>query len=158
MSRRKKYDRQRGILLSVRALLKSNKVAVVNVELPHCEKQGLIHWQNLKSIGKSRAIAHAICDYPHHWTIYLAVFCRSQSGENYIKSVEIAPQGQYKTDQLGEVMEQCHDDLMATCNPGHVIGSGWIARPISDSLTEEQADAIFTACGVWKEPEQEKAA
>lgn len=44
--------------------------------------------------------------------------------------------------------------LLDTCNPAHLIGSGWIANPSGVSLDEEQADRIFSACGAWHQNEE----
>ena len=147
--KRKSNNRARRNLLCTRAALRSNCVAVVNVG----ERQGLVHWKNLKSIGGSHRIADGICDLAHHWTIYLAVFCQAQSGERYIKADEIAPAGMHRSEKLVDVMEHYHDELTATCNPTHVVGRGWIALPYPVSLTEEQADRVFDAVGAWNSKE-----
>lgn len=132
-----------------RALLRQHHIAVVHIENP--ERQGLINWRNCKSVAAGPQLASGICDIAHHWTIYLAVFCQKPNGERYIKAEEIAPQGQYRSEQLAGVMEQHHAELLQTCNPTHVIGRGWIASPVGDSLTEEQADRVFEAVGAWQQ-------
>lgn len=146
MSKRRPHNRERRHLMGIRAVLRSNCIAVVNVG----ERQGLIHWKNLKSIAGSHRIVDGICDLPHHWTIYLAVFCRSQTGERYIRASEVAPAGQYKSEHLTEVIEHYHDELTASCNPAHIAGRGWIALPYPVSLTEEQAARVFDAVGAWE--------
>lgn len=152
---RKKNNGPARMQRFTRALLSQNNIAVIHIE--PSGRQGLINWKNCKSVAAGKLLASGICDIAHHWTIYLAVFCRSQDGQCYIKADEIAPQGQYRSEQLAGVMEQYHNELMATCNPAHVIGQGWIASPVGHSLTEEQADRVFSAVGAWTHTEQEAA-
>jgi len=171
--KRKKNNPAARMQRNTRALLRHNCVAVVHVD--PSGRQGLINWKNCKSIAPSNELAYSICEIAHIWTIYLAVFCRSQTGERYIKAAEIAPQGQYRSDQLGaqvieydafdehgnfiEVRREIEpgvidveiEKLLATCNPQHVIGQGWIASPVGESLSEEQAGRIFEAVGCWEE-------
>ena len=42
------------------------------------------------------------------------------------------------------------DPLVKSCNPNHLVGSGWIAMPGGTSLDEAQAARIFEACGAWQ--------
>jgi len=170
---RKKNNPAARMQRNTRALLRHNCVAVVHVD--PSGRQGLINWKNCRSVPPSRELAYSICEIAHHWTIYLAVFCRSQTGERYTKAVEIAPTGQYRSEQLGaQVIEyDAYDEagtlievrseiepgvidveiekLLATCNPAHVIGQGWIASPVGESLTEEQAARVFDAVGCWEQ-------
>lgn len=130
-----------------RSLLKQHCVSIVNVG----GRQGLVHWKNLKSIAAGRLLAEGICDLPHEWTIYLAVLCRSQTGEQYIKSEEVAPQGQYRAEHLTEVIRHYHDELTATCNPAHIVQRAWIALPYRVTVEEEQAARVFDAVGAWEQ-------
>lgn len=146
---RKKNNSGARLQRFTRALLRQHSIVVVGVQ--HSGKQGLLNWKNCKSIAAGKLLASGICDIAHHWTIYLAVFCQSQSGERYIKATEIIPNGAYRSEQLSSVMEAHHEELAAGCNPAHVIGKGWIASPVGESLTEEQAARVFDAVGIWQE-------
>ena len=46
-------------------------------------------------------------------------------------------------------IEQTYRAQLATCNPQHLVASGWIAIPDDVSMTEQQAAAVFEACGAW---------
>lgn len=146
---RKKNDTRRRLLRATDALLRHNHIVIVDIH-PN-DKQGLFNWQRCRSIHAGRQLIDGVCDLPHNWTVYLAVFCRSQLGERYIKGEEIVPQGRYRSEQINEAITQCHDALIATCNPAHVLGYGWIASPVGESLTEEQAGKVFDAVGCWEE-------
>ena len=77
--------------------------------------------------------------------------CDAGAGGQYCKSVEVAPLGQYLAEHLTDVIESTYKDLIAECNPNHVVASGWIAIPTDVSLTEQQAARVFNAVGVWSQ-------
>lgn len=147
MSKRKPHNPKARLERFSRSVLRQHHIAVVNID--PAGKQGLINWHNCKSVAKGRHIADAICDIAHHWTIYLAALCVDQFGQQYIKATEIAPQGVYLSAHLTDVIETTYKDLLKTCNPLHIVGSGWIAIPDRVSLDEEQAARIFEAVGGW---------
>ncbi|SEL88953.1 hypothetical protein, partial [Pseudomonas agarici] len=82
---------------SCRALLRTNHVAVVNID--PSGTQIMANWKSCKQI-RSLAVANAIFDFSYHWTIYIAAMCRDERGAEYIKSVEISPEGIYKVERL----------------------------------------------------------
>ena len=153
MSKRKPNNMRRRLERSMRAILSSNHVAVVNLD--PSQRQGMINWKNCKNIPPGQQIADAICDIAHHWTIYLGALCVDQFGKRYIKAVEIAPQGIYLVKDLADAIEHSYVGLRNDCNPNHLIGSGWIAVPSAVSLDEDQAARVFDAVGAW---DQQKAA
>lgn len=135
-----------------RSVLRQYRVAVVNID--PAGRQGLIDYGTAKNIAPGRHIADAVCDIAHPWVIYIGAFCIDQSGQRYVKAVEVAPQGIYRSDDLKNVIEENYRALIGECNPKHLIGSGWIANPNDVSLSEEQADRIFEACGAWKQQKE----
>lgn len=153
MSQRRKPNNARARLERCsRAVLAQHRVCVVNLDPSH--RQGLVDWLTTKNIKHGRQVADAICDIAHPWVIYIGAFCIDQNGRRYIKAAEIAPQGIYRSDSLSGVIEEHYRALLDTCNPAHLIGSGWIANPSGVSLDEEQADRIFSACGAWHQNEE----
>jgi hypothetical protein len=149
MRKRQKNNTRTRVARALGALLRTNHVAVVNIE-PR-SWQGMVNWKNCKRIPPGRQLADAVCDYAHNWTIYLSGFCIDQNGLRYFKSAEIAPQGIYLADHLSEVIEEHYRALLDTCNPKHLVGSGWIAIPNDISLDEEQAAKVFEAVGAWNQ-------
>lgn len=87
---------------SCRALLRTNHVAVVNID--PSGSQIMVNWKNCKQI-RSLAIANALFDFSYRWTIYIAGMCRDERGGEYIKSVEISPEGIYKVERLTDAIE-----------------------------------------------------
>lgn len=147
MKKRKKNDMKRRVERSLTSLLKSNHVAVVCIE--STERQGLINWKSAKSIGPSQALADAVCDIAHRWTIVVGVMCQKADGSQYLRSEEFLPQGNYLAVHLSDVIAKVHDDFLATANPNQVVTSGWLAVPDQVEITEAQAAKVFAAVGGW---------
>lgn len=152
MSKRKPHNFRARMDRACRALLSSNHVAVVNID--PSGQQTLMNWNSCKQI-RSRQIVDAVCDIAHRWTIYLSVMCQKPNGEQYCKSVEVAPQGNYLASHLTDVIEATYTELRTQANPNHLVASGWIAIPTDTTLDEQQAAKVFAAAGAWV---QQKAA
>ena len=148
MSKRKPHNLKARIDRSCRALLATNHVAVVNVDLSGY--QGMINYKSLKNIAPGK-IGQAVCGIAHRWTIYLSVLCIDAQGDRYSKSIEVAPDGVYLSDHLEDVIEHCYKQLRDTANQNQMVASGWIAIPKSISLQEDHAARIFEAVGAWNQ-------
>jgi hypothetical protein len=133
---------------SCRALLRTNHVAVVNID--PSGSQIMASWKSCKQI-RSLAIANAIFDFSYRWTIYIGAMCRDERGAEYIKSVEISPEGIYKVERLTDAIEHYYLELRNSANPNHILASGWIAIPAEVSLEEAEAAKLFLAAGAWNQ-------
>lgn len=149
MTRRKPHNARARMERYCRSMLRLHSVAVMDSEA--AELQTLIDYKRARVITASsrQGLVDAVCEIPHQWTIYIAYLCRSQTGERYMKSAEVVPQGIYKAEQLGDVIEPLARDLLDQCNPLHRPRLGWIAIPDSVSLREDQAARIFETFGSW---------
>ena len=150
--KRKPYNPLKRFIRERKALLRLHRVAVVTVD--PSGRQGLIDWSTRNNIIPGSSIADAVCNIAHHWTIYLACFCIDDKGERYIKPLEIAPEGIYVSDDLAEVIRHYYTELRASCNPRHLVGSGWVANPSGKSLTEHEAAMIFEAVGAYGQSQE----
>ena len=146
MSKRKPNNSFARAERSCRALLRTNHVAVVNID--PSGTQIMANWKSCRQI-RSLAIANALFDFAYHWTIYLSVMCRDERGGEYVKSVEISPEGIYKVDRLTDAIEHYYMELRNSSNPNHLVASGWIAIPAEITLDEAQAAKLFYAAGAW---------
>jgi hypothetical protein len=146
MTVRKKHNLRARIERSCRSLLSTNHVCVVNID--PSGRQWMFNWKTARVI-RSRQIVDAIFDVPHRWTIYISGMCIDQVGSEYLKSVEIAPDGMYLASQLTEAIEHYYTELRDSCNPKHLVAYGWIAVPAAVSLDEAQAAKVFAAAGAW---------
>lgn len=144
---RKPCNRRAQIDRARRALVRTNHAAVANVEPG--DIQVMVNWKTCKQI-RSRPVADALCDLAHHWTVYIAVFCQEPSGAQYSKATEFTTAGVHLVANLEQLMIEKHAALCASANQKHVIGCGWLAIPDRVELTEDQANAVFTAMGVWQ--------
>ncbi|MDZ5602558.1 hypothetical protein SJI00_07210 [Pseudomonas sp. RP23018S] len=149
---RKPHNLRARIERACRSLLVTNHVAVVSID--PSGQQLLMNWKSCRQI-RSRQIVDAVCDIPHRWTIYLSVMCQKPNGEQYCKSIEVAPQGNYLASHITDVIETTYADLRGQANPNHLVASGWIAIPTEMTMDEAQAARLFTTVGAWN---QQKAA
>lgn len=148
MSKRKPHNMRARLEHTCRALVSTNHAAVVNID--PSGQQVLLNLKNLKQI-RERQVVDAVCDIPHRWTIYLSMLCRTEFGERYHKSIEVAPQGNYRAEHLTDVIEATYTDLRATTSPNHLVAAGWIAIPTDTTLDEAKAAKIFAAVGAGKQ-------
>ena len=146
MSQRKPHNRRARLERACRALLSTNHVAVVNID--PVGRQFLINWKSAKKIV-SRQVVDAVCDMSHHWSICIGAFCTDQFGDSYIKFSKVAPAGIYLAKHLDDFIEEHYRALLASCNPMHLVGSGWIATPYDVELSDEQARMVFDAVNAW---------
>lgn len=154
MSKRKPNNPRARYERTCRSLLKQSKLAVYNIDPEG--RQGFCNWETGVKYRPSSHVASAVFDMSHQWVIYISALCQDATGKRYYKSVEIAPQGIYHTDQLAGVLEEHYRALLDTVNPAHKVKSGWIANPCGQSLTEEQAARIFESVGAWLEADTVK--
>ncbi|MNF88428.1 hypothetical protein D3C84_709230 [compost metagenome] len=148
MSKRKAHNLHARVERSCRALLSTNHVCVVNID--PSGRQWMFNWKTARVI-RSRHIVDAIFDVSHRWTIYISGMCVDQAGTEYLKSVEIAPDGMYMASQLTDAIEHCYTELRDSCNQKHLVAYGWIAIPGAVSLEEAQAAQVFAAAGAWNQ-------
>ena len=156
MSKRKPHNPRARYERTCKSLLKAHGVAVYNIDPAH--RQGLVNLKTGLPMRAGRHVADALCDIAHPWVIYISALCQDQSGQRYYKSVEIAPAGIYRNEQLEDVLREHYVELLDGCNSAHVVASGWIANPYGESLSEAQAARIFENVGAWPTNETEKAA
>ncbi|WP_447593615.1 hypothetical protein [Aquipseudomonas campi] len=153
MSRRKPNNMRARLERSAGALLRQNKACIVDASAP--DIQVMLNYVNLRQIV-TRQVANALCDMAHHWTVYVSAICQNGS-ERWAKSVEYELAGIHVITKLPDLFEQPVNDVIASCNPKHVIGHAWIAIPDSVTLEEEHAHRIYEAVGAWSQVQQVSA-
>ncbi|AOE60405.1 hypothetical protein QZH45_14320 [Pseudomonas corrugata] len=112
--------------------------------------QVMINWKNGKQI-LSRAVSDALCDIAHRWTIYIAGICVRQDGAQYIKSIDITPDGVHMVERLSDVLEHFYEEVKADCNANHLVGMGWLAVPGNTRVTEAQLSSLLASVGAWNQ-------
>ena len=105
MSQRKPYNHQARLANYYRSMLRSNHVAVLDIE--HLELQTIINWKNgtLVTSNSRLALVDAITERPYRWTIYLAGLHRPDNADPYMKSEELSLGGIYLAESLVDVIE-----------------------------------------------------
>ncbi len=84
------------------------------------------------------------------WTVYIAAFCRDQTGAEYVKAEEIAVAGEYLYSELSDLLNEQHFALLETVNRQHLCGVGWIAAPRRCTFDEAQAYQVFATNGAFE--------
>ncbi|MFI8608548.1 hypothetical protein ACIGFL_09520 [Pseudomonas sp. NPDC077649] len=145
MSRRKPNNMRARMERAAGALLRQNKACIVDASVP--EVQVMLNYVNLRQIV-TRQVANALCDIAHHWTVYVSAICQN-GNERWAKSVEYELAGIHVITNLRDLFEQPVKDVIASCNPKHVIGHAWIAIPDSVVIDEKHAHSIYERVGAW---------
>lgn len=148
MSKRKPCNRRAQVERSLRALLSTNHTAVINID--PSGKQIMLNWKNGKQI-RSVDVANALCDISHRWTIHIAAICVRQDGAQYIKSIDIRPDGVHRAESLGDIVEHFYDQVKGECNANHLVGMGWLAVPGVVPIPEAHLSALLASVGAWNQ-------
>lgn len=94
-------------------------------------------------------IADSFHSIPFKWHVYLAVMCRTQTGEEYIQSEEMNFPAPYRRDIIQDMLNKRHDELIRTCNPEHVLNIGWIASTTPHKFDDKHCNKLFTSQDGW---------
>lgn len=149
MKKRKQNNTKARIEKFSKALLRLETIAVVNID--PSGHQMLCDIKRERLVQSSPHVHSVIVGMRHEWTIYISAFCNG-----YYKSKEIAISGEYRFNDLEEVIKAYYEELLNSCNPKHIIGSGWIANPCGISLSEEKAAKLFELARARSAVEDEK--
>ena len=111
------------------------------------------HFVDVKreQIVKANDLLVSCANMPHQWSAYLAVFGRTQLGEEYMKSVEVTTPSRFYQKDLAPVLEAHHLELMKSINERDRAGVGWLASPAGKTFTEKEAGELFTKLGAWND-------
>lgn len=98
----------------------------------------------------AREIAEAVEKIRFKWSIYCAVFCRDQLGEEYMKGGAIVSNEEYRQSELADFVQEFHTDIIRNqVNPMHVVNVGWIATPDNCDFDEKVVGDIFATTDAW---------
>ncbi|MBZ9665782.1 hypothetical protein H3221_013575 [Pseudomonas sp. LMG 31766] len=153
MSRRKPNNMRARMERAAGGLLRQHHACIVDASVP--EVQVMLNYNNLGQII-SRTVANALCDFAHHWTVYISAICQN-GPERWAKSVEYELAGIHVITKLPDLFEQPVQDVIASCNPKHVIGHAWIAVPDSITIDEQHAHRIYERVSAWGIPQRASA-
>lgn len=105
----------------------------------------------LRNITKSEAItiANAMTEFKHEWSVLLCVFGRDETGEEYIKTLDVSPGVLCYSEQIHESVASVHEELITKFNPNHLVNVGWLATPNEDPFNEDKVKGLFTTLNAW---------
>lgn len=99
----------------------------------------------------------------HKWSVLLCVFGRTETGEEYIKTLDVAPPVPCYSNEITEALQAEHSKLYDSFNKNHFVNIGWIAKPNDGEFDEEKVKELFTKLGAfeniakWELPQFEQA-
>lgn len=109
----------------------------------------------------TQTIYSAIADSRHHWYYTLFVLCRTQQGEEYVRTWYpdfVDPQTRKPITDTLEVshrvaaasMEQPHRKaIKEKINPLHIITTGWITCPYNRRVEPKEISDLADKYGIW---------
>lgn len=142
---KKKHSLQKRLNRLARTALRNQAVIFVGGS-KGCD---VVDLRSSKTYTPSLAVAQSLEQVRAKWSVFCAVFCRDQNGDDYMKSVSVHCREAKRQADLLHQLNDIHQDLLATCNKLHVVNVGWIAAPNGEELSEEKAGAIFGEAGAW---------
>ena len=108
-----------------------------------------------KNVLMDTCTHYLLSEVPHYWSVFIAVFCRDQYGKTYMKAEEHRLTTKYIQRQVVDYFNTEHSRIFAAANQNHVIGVGYLASPMGDSLRRSEAFHLFEKLGGfnrWREP------
>jgi hypothetical protein len=144
--RNKKRDHNKVTKIINRMVLKNKIVTYITGD----DFNNLYCLQKNKKVSASLDMAKALANQPFKWSVLIAVFCRDQNGQEYIKSELIASKQKYLQHELIQFLSAEHTALIKSVNGNHVIGAGWLASPEGIDWDEKVAGKIFEQLGAFE--------
>lgn len=150
MARKKKNCSVRRAQRFTDALFRTNHVIVVGADALN-RQCILMNAKTKAAIKCGPLLADSLARNTYQWTVYLAAFGKTQTGECYMKGEEWPLPGRYFQRDLAEGLNEVHrDNVIAKVPPHHYMGGGWIGSPVGESVSEDTAYDIFKQLGCWE--------
>lgn len=114
----------------------------MGVRLMHRRKQVFVRCTEL--------MADSISDCQFKWSVFCAITCRRQDGQQYMQSEAYNFTQPYRQSFICGYLNERHKELLHETNPAHRAGAGWIACPNGVEISEAEAAEILTKAGAWE--------
>ena len=144
---RKKNNNSKRMERLGTAVMKNLAVFLLIGSNPKCE---MVDLKRMTKFKATPALATTIEKGRYKWTVFCAVFCRSQHGEEYMKSLVIESPSPCLQGDLVELLHEHHVALLEECNEAHLITAGWMASPTGIDWSEKLAGDIFSKMNAWE--------
>lgn len=147
--RKKHSHTKRGIVYS-RALVNKYNICVAYSYNDNRVAQ-LVDGKTGAVIPSTRLLVEAMTHIAYKWHVLIAVLCKTESGEHYMKADQINATDYYKQYELADVLQENHRKLIESTNDKHLFNVVWLASPVQKDWDEKQASQIFDRLGYWDE-------
>lgn len=145
---RKKHNAHKRLRRVANSMLRQNHVATVFVG----GNNGYSHLVNHKTqqiITPSPSLVESMTKLGFQWSTFIAVMCKDEFGQEYMKAQQFDIDQQLKQSELAEYLNDQHFGLIKSCNSNHLINVGWISSPFPIEWEEKQVSEIFGLLGGW---------
>jgi hypothetical protein len=109
----------------------------------------LVDVRTHKVFSPTLALSRVIEKGRYSWSVYCAVFCRDQNGQEYMPGIVVVPDHPCLQSELQEGLHNHHLKLLHPCNANHTVNVGWLASPVGRDWCEEEVGKIFSKLNAW---------
>lgn len=102
------------------------------------------------SLHKAKKIMRDFCEVKHEWSVLLCVFGRSPIDGEYWKTLDVAPDGKYYSNQINDSLRHHHDEMLKNFNMDHFLSLGWIAKPNAKLFDNDKVFKMFYEMGAFE--------
>ena len=106
--------------------------------------------KTLRPVNVGPTIAESIAKLPFKWSVYIAVWCRRQDGQDYIQSEQYNFDVPYHRANIENLLNERHDELIRSCNQLHIVNIGWIGSTVNYDINDKLATELFTKQSAWE--------
>ncbi|MFT0212866.1 hypothetical protein VQ643_09645 [Pseudomonas sp. F1_0610] len=105
----------------------------------------VINWKTCNDIQTNGLQASSIMHEKLLWNALLCVFIEDENGQDWIYE-QVEAECPCLQEELVEIFNERHNQLIAQVDSNSIIGMGWIYSPIPRDITDQKALAIFDQC------------
>lgn len=109
----------------------------------------LVNRRLKRPVRCTELMAISLQDCQFMYSVYCAITCRRQDGQEYIRSKAYNFTQPYRQSFLSEWLNSEHIELMKTTNEMHRCTAAWIACPNGVEISDSEASDIFTNLGAY---------
>lgn len=145
---RKKHNMTKRHERTAKACLKGLVVAFVAGQADGMAQ--LVNRRTMRPVACGQATADALALCQFKWSVFCAVTCRRQDGQEYMQSEFFKFEQPYRQSGLCEYLNDKHKTMLKGANPEHRVSAAWIACPHGEDISESYAAELITKLGGWE--------
>lgn len=109
----------------------------------------LMHRRRRVFVRCTELTADSIANCQFKWSVFCAITCRRQDGQEYMQSEAHNFEHPYRQSFISDYLSEQHKRLLHEANPAHRVSAAWIACPNGVEISDEDASEILSAADAW---------